>query len=142
VKLACALAGARTFGAVNEFFFPPGMKTLKRKRGMAAADAAANPVLALASSCTVKDAADFKIVLLSHLDTPACVSLDAANVERIDTAVLQLLCAFVRDRQARGLKVQWQGASTALQEAADLLDLRTHLDLHVDSNAETAGAVS
>ena len=105
------------------------MKTLKRKRGTAAPDAAANPVLALASSCTVKDAADFKIALFAHLGTPECVSLDAANVERIDTAALQLLCAFVRDRQARGLKVQWQGASAALQEAADLLDVRALLNL-------------
>jgi ABC-type transporter Mla MlaB component len=78
-----------------------------------------------------------KVALLSHLDTPECVSLDAANVERIDTAALQLLCAFVRDRQARGLKVQWQGTSTALQEAADLLDLRTHLSLNANSNADS-----
>jgi ABC-type transporter Mla MlaB component len=120
------------------------MKTLKRKRGTTAVDVAVNPVLALASSCTVKDAADFKIALLSHLDAPECVSLDAANVERIDTAVLQLLCAFVRDRATRGLKVRWRATSTALQEAADLLDLRTHLGLDVDalsnSNAGVAGA--
>jgi len=108
------------------------MKTLKRKRGMAVtegAEATAAPVVVLASSCTVKDAADFKVVLCSHLDTAGCVQLDAGNVERIDTATLQLLCAFVRDRQARGYQVQWRACSAAVQEAADLLDVRSLLCL-------------
>jgi ABC-type transporter Mla MlaB component len=104
------------------------MKTLKRKRGTAAMDAGAQ-VLPLPCSCTVKDAANLKITLCSYLEAADCVVLDVANIERIDTAALQLLCAFVRDRHARGLKVQWQGNSPALQEAADLLALRPLLDL-------------
>ena len=103
------------------------MKTLKRKRGTAAEATAA--VLALPSSCTVKDAADLKDLLCSHLDSPDCVVLDVASVERIDTAALQLLCAFVRDRQARGCMVQWQGNSPALHEASDLLAVRGVLGL-------------
>jgi ABC-type transporter Mla MlaB component len=106
------------------------MKTLKRKRGTAAAEGTAiAPVLVLASSCTVKDAAQLKDALCAHLQTPECVLLDAGNVERIDTAALQLLCAFVRDRTACGFKVQWQACSAAVQEAANLLDLRTLLGL-------------
>ena len=104
------------------------MKTLKRKRGTATTDAAAQ-VLPLPCSCTVKDAAQLQIFLCGYLEAQESVVLDAANVERIDTAALQLLCAFVRDRQARGLKVQWQGSSPALQEAADLLALRPLLGL-------------
>lgn len=111
------------------------MKTLKRKRGGAAAETAvaADQLLVMASSCTVKDAADLKVILCGHLESPQPVVLDAANVERIDTAALQLLCAFVRDRQARGLKVQWQGSSSALLGAAELLDMKTLLGLEVVS---------
>ena len=81
-----------------------------------------------------------KIALCRYLETEDCVVLDAANVERIDTAALQLLCAFVRDRQARGHKVQWQGTSTALQEAADLLALRCLLGLAEAPHGPPAGA--
>jgi phospholipid transport system transporter-binding protein len=104
------------------------MKTLKRKRDMATTDATA-AVLSLPCSCTVKDAANLKVELCRHLETADCVVVDAANLERIDTAALQLLCAFVRDREARGLKVQWRGDSAALQEAVDLLALRPLLGL-------------
>jgi ABC-type transporter Mla MlaB component len=115
------------------------MKTLKRKRGTATMDAAAQ-VLSLPCSCTVKDAADLKITLCGHLEAADCVVLDAANIERIDTAALQLLCAFVRDRQARGRKVQWQGSSVALLEAADLLALRCLLGMDAAPRKPPAGA--
>jgi ABC-type transporter Mla MlaB component len=115
------------------------MKTLKRKRGTATMDAAAH-VLTLPCSCTVKDAADLKIALCGHLETADCVVLNAANVERVDTAALQLLCAFVRDRQARGRKVQWQGSSAALLEAADLLALRCLLGLAAAPREPPVGA--
>jgi len=117
------------------------MKTLKRKRGTAAEAAAATAVLALPSSCTLKDAADLKNLLCGHLESPECVVLNAANIERIDTAALQLLCAFVRDRQARGGSVQWQGSSAALQEACDLLAVRGLLGLrHAEDGAEGGAA--
>jgi len=57
------------------------------------------------------------------------VTLDATRVERIDTAVLQLLCAFVRDAQASGVVVQWRQPSPALQSAARLLNVRSCLAL-------------
>jgi ABC-type transporter Mla MlaB component len=112
------------------------MKTLKRKRGTAVEATAS--VLALPSTCTVKDAAELKDLLCGQLESSDCVVLDVANVERIDTAALQLLCAFVRDRQARGGAVQWQGNSAAFQEASDLLAVRDLLGL----GAAPAGAAS
>src|SRR5688572_7295035 len=106
------------------------MKTLKRKRGTAAdAAATAAPVLVVPSSCTVKDAAQLKIDLCTCVESAECVVLDVANVERIDTAALQLLCAFVRDRRAHGLKVLWRGNSAPLFEAAELLNMQALLGL-------------
>lgn len=51
------------------------------------------------------------------------VIIEASQVERADTAVLQLLCAFVQEAQTRGLNVQWQQPTAALHDAACLLNL-------------------
>jgi ABC-type transporter Mla MlaB component len=93
--------------------------------------AAASPALmvALASNCVVKDAAAFKVSLCAVADSDEPVVLDAGNVERIDTATIQLLCAFVRERVDRNRTVVWQGASAALIEAARLLGVQALLAL-------------
>ena len=49
--------------------------------------------------------------------------------ERVDTAALQILCAFFRDAEVNGLVVQWQHPSPALQNAARLLNVSTCLAL-------------
>jgi ABC-type transporter Mla MlaB component len=49
------------------------------------------------------------------------VTLDVSAVERVDTATMQLLCAFVRDRGGRKQNVTWRGESQALQDAVRLL---------------------
>ncbi len=57
------------------------------------------------------------------------VVINAAHVERADTAALQMLCAFFHEAQAGGVEVQWQEPSPALRHAARLLDLCTPLAL-------------
>ena len=100
------------------------MRTTRRKREASPprqpAKAAA-PVVALASNCSVKDAAALKATLQGAQQSEAAVTIDITAVERIDTATMQLLCAFVRDRYARDQNVQWRGASAALDEAVKLL---------------------
>jgi ABC-type transporter Mla MlaB component len=54
----------------------------------------------------------------------AAVTVDARALERIDTATVQLLCAFVRDRSGRNQSVTWLGDAQALQDAARLLGVR------------------
>lgn len=87
------------------------------------------PTIGLASHCTVKDASALKTNLLQLLDEPASVAIDARNVERVDTAVVQLLCAFVRDRAQRGSGVTWLGAPQPLLDAARLLGVGALLAL-------------
>ncbi len=48
--------------------------------------------------------------------------VDVTDVERVDTAALQLLYAFARDRKSRGLDVQWQGDSRGWREGTATLD--------------------
>ena len=87
------------------------------------------PVVSLFSNSTVKDAAALKDTLLQVVDEPGAVAIDAKSVERIDTAVIQVLCAFVRDRAARNLAVTWRGTPQPLLDAARLLGVGTLLAL-------------
>jgi two-component system chemotaxis response regulator CheY len=57
------------------------------------------------------------------------VMLEAAQVERADTAALQLLCVFIQEATAQGVAVHWREPSPALRNAARLLDLTGYLSL-------------
>ena len=79
------------------------------------------PVIVLAANCSVKDAASLKTSLCALAQETSSVTLDASAVERVDTATMQLLCAFVRDRISRNQSILWRGKSQALQDAVRLL---------------------
>lgn len=101
------------------------MKTSKRKREAAPAPAEpaprAAPVVVLPAVCTLRETAELKTSLLRWLDSPETVKLDVSGLQRIDTAAMQVLCAFVRDRQSRGLAFGWDGSAAALNDATRLL---------------------
>ncbi|WP_157995109.1 STAS domain-containing protein [Peristeroidobacter soli] len=80
-----------------------------------------DPIVVLASNCSVKDAAALKTSLCAFSNHGDAVTLDVSAVERVDTATMQLLCAFVRDRSGRNQSVAWRGESEALQDAVRLL---------------------
>lgn len=71
--------------------------------------------------------------LYSELDgalaAAAPMALDAACVERVDAATLQLLAAFCCAARAAQLPLRWQGASTVLCRSAALLNLYDTLGL-------------
>ena len=71
----------------------------------------------------VADVAALKAGLGRLLRSPHPVALDIAGLERIDTAGLQVLAAFLRERNERGLANEWQGTSALLASAAQLLGL-------------------
>jgi ABC-type transporter Mla MlaB component len=91
--------------------------------------ATATAVVVLPSVCTVKDAAGLKDSLCAVADALSSVTLDVRGVERMDTAIFQLLYAFVRDRAARDLAVSWLGAPAALLDGAALLGVHGLLKL-------------
>jgi ABC-type transporter Mla MlaB component len=105
----------------------------------AAGSAVPASVVAFPSVCTVKDAAGLKDSLCAVADQQSSVTLDVRAVERIDTAIFQLLYAFVRDRAARDLEVAWLGAPAALLDAAALLGVHALLKL---PEKETIGAAA
>ena len=91
--------------------------------------AVGDPIVVLASNCSVKDAAALKSSLCAFSNHGDAVTLDVSAVERVDTATMQLLCAFVRDRSGRNQSVAWRGESAALQDAVRLLGVGALLGL-------------
>jgi ABC-type transporter Mla MlaB component len=107
-------------------------KVAKPAAGRVAAGrvAVAEPV-ALPAECLIASAAELRTTLLSRLSDAANVRIDASAVQRIDTASLQVLAAFARDRRADGLAIEWLEVPACLTDAAALLDLTTALGFEV-----------
>jgi ABC-type transporter Mla MlaB component len=85
--------------------------------------------LALEAECMVAEAAVLKERLAALLDEPQPVTLDIAAVQRIDTASLQVITVFVRQRADAGRTVGWQGSAPVVTAAAQLLGLTSLLNL-------------
>jgi ABC-type transporter Mla MlaB component len=85
--------------------------------------------LALAAECLVADASRLKSDLAGLLSELQPITLDVSGLQRVDTASLQLITAFVLQRAKRGLSVEWGGAAPALTNAARLLGLTSLLNL-------------
>jgi phospholipid transport system transporter-binding protein len=68
-------------------------------------------------------------VLLGALAAGQPVRIDGAAVAQVDTATLQLLCAFVRDAAASEQAVIWTAASDALMAGAAMLGLHRSMNL-------------
>ena len=86
-------------------------------------------VLRLPPQCTIRDASQLLGNLLLHIERTSPVYIDAAQVERVDTAALQLLVAFLRDRKAEQRAVIWLDCSDAMIRAARTLGLAGALSL-------------
>ncbi|MFP5350622.1 MAG: lipid asymmetry maintenance protein MlaB [Gammaproteobacteria bacterium] len=80
----------------------------------------------------VSEVADVQRRLDAALAPQRPIVLDAAKLSGIDTAGLQLLLAFHRAAQARGLNPRWINTSAALHEGATRLGLETLLSLETD----------
>ena len=83
----------------------------------------------LPADCRIAAQVALKAQLLGVLEQGASVVLDASEVERVDTAALQLLVLLRRELQARDGTLDWRGASEAFNEAAGLLGLARILEL-------------
>jgi len=104
----------------------PKRKAAAKPRAGRRIVAKSRPV-ALPAECVIASAADLRTTLLKCLSESGNVQIDASAVQRIDTASLQVLAAFARDRRAGGLAVEWVGVPGCLTEAATVLDLTTVL---------------
>jgi ABC-type transporter Mla MlaB component len=113
-----------------------GTATRVTRRGRAAKTPGAdtehktgNGAFSIAAECTVADAGSLKAGLAKLLDDAGTVTLDISAVQRIDTAGLQVIATFVRERESHGRQVEWRGTAPALAAAAKLLGLSSFLKL-------------
>jgi anti-anti-sigma regulatory factor len=100
----------------------------------------ANGTFAVAAECTVADASSLKAGLAKLLDESGIVTVDIGAVQRIDTAGLQVIATFVRERESHGRQVQWRGHAPAMSAAAKLLGLGTLLKLPTPAEQEVEKA--
>jgi anti-anti-sigma regulatory factor len=86
---------------------------------------AASPrTVRLPMSTCVRECPELKQQLLMLVDCADEVRIDVTDVELIDTAALQLLFAFSRERIANGLSTIWQGDSPTFRNAATTVALQ------------------
>jgi ABC-type transporter Mla MlaB component len=120
----------------------PGAATRTTRRGRTARNTPAPGVepktgsFAVAAECTVADASSLKTGLAKLLEESGIVTLDVSAVQRIDTAGLQVIATFIREREAHGRQVQWRGHAPALSAAANLLGLAALLKLPTPAEQE------
>jgi anti-anti-sigma regulatory factor len=89
--------------------------------------------ISLGAECTLAQADSLKRALLRLLEEPRPVAVQVGALQRVDTAGLQLLAAFVRDRRTAGRQVAWHGRAPALDAAAALLGLHGMLGLAAEN---------
>ena len=87
--------------------------------------------LALQSDLGIQCVTELQEALMAHLEDEGPLALVGDQVQRVHTAGLQLLHAFVRERAARGCTTTITAASPALAAAARQLALA--VSLGVDS---------
>lgn len=73
--------------------------------------------------------AGMKLQLVEALESGQPVILDGKQVERADTAALQVLSAFFHDATARKQSIQWRDPSETLNRSSMLLGLSGLLNL-------------
>lgn len=88
--------------------------------------------MALGADLGIETANELKSRLQPLLAEPGAVVLDGAEVRRVHTASLQVLAAFVREREAAGHATELSDCAPALKEAAQILGLSPALGLPVD----------
>lgn len=84
-------------------------------------------------SIDISVVAGFRTQLLEALGSGKSIELDASELERADTAGLQLLSAFIQEADSQQQTITWKDPSPALCESAALLGLSEFL--HLDSAA-------
>jgi phospholipid transport system transporter-binding protein len=81
------------------------------------------------TSPTIRTINSLQSEMAERLDESGPLQIDGTAVDRVDTAGLQLLAAFVRDLRTEARTIEWVGCSDALIKAAQALGLHSALCL-------------
>jgi ABC-type transporter Mla MlaB component len=86
----------------------------------------ADVAVVLPPCCTINEISALQDCLRA---ASVAVTVDGSAVQRIDTAGVKLLIAFIRERRAAHGQIQWRGASAALIHAVIALGVANALNL-------------
>lgn len=81
------------------------------------------------SDCTLRTIQGLHQDLVQRLKESGPVPMDRTDVQRPNTAMLQLLAAFARDLRAQSRSIEWRGQSAPFDRAAKALGLSAILGL-------------
>ena len=87
-------------------------------------------------SISILACAALKQQLLALVESADAVLIDLSDVELIDTAALQLLFAFSRERTTKGLSTIWQGHGPTFRNAATAVGLKLGQAADASTNGE------
>jgi ABC-type transporter Mla MlaB component len=93
-----------------------------------AATGAASAVIELPAQCLLRDAVEYRQRFLDCVEVDS-VMVDVGAVDRIDTAFIQVLLAFVRTRATTKRVITWQRVSQEFGASVNLLGVRSVLAL-------------
>lgn len=131
-----AVARGRSVSAASKRPAPKATAVAKASRKTPKAPAVRSskaPLATVGADCTIEHATGLHKQLLKMLADRACVTLDVTAVKRCDTAGLQVLATFVRERREAGLPVELKGATEAFVGPVTLLGLGTLFGLDIQA---------
>ena len=76
---------------------------------------------------------EIKQKLNTSLSSGSDISINISNIERIDTAGAQMLCAFYQDTKSKNIKCEWTTPSDIFARSIEQLGLSEHLGMPVAS---------
>ncbi len=86
--------------------------------------------VSLGTALDIAHASSLKSRLVTALTKNIPVQLTSDKVERVDTAGLQLIFAFIKKAETQGNSVHWYKPSDALINASEILGLQSELKLN------------
>jgi hypothetical protein len=86
------------------------------------------------SDCTLRTIQGLHQELVRQLAGTGPVALDRTDVQRPNTALLQLLAAFVRDLRAQARPIEWHGENVVFDRAVSALGFASCLGLAVQGH--------
>ncbi len=108
-------------------------RTTKKKatpgRGVGRAGKHQVAELDLGKVLTIADMEAWQKKLIGIFDLREPVSIKGGDIEKIDSAGLQLLLAIMKEADRAGVEIKWSSASESLRRNAEQLGLGTELRL-------------
>ena len=90
---------------------------------------ASKTVISCEPTVDINHASDLYEHLKVAINASHEVEIDAGEVTKIDTAILQIFLAFMLEAKTLGLVVNWTNVSETFRVSADLLGMSEELDL-------------